>query len=89
MATAVMTEVFKSELPDQNTITHRAKENREATYTNAAIVEGLVMAQLALAQKDPAQAFKAATALKILSLAASALERLHATKLRALGLRCV
>jgi hypothetical protein len=44
------------------------------------------MAQLQNAQKDPTQAFKAATALKALSLAASALERLHATKSRALGL---
>ena len=44
------------------------------------------MAQLRIAQKDPTQAFKAATAVKMLSLAASALERLHATKSRALGL---
>jgi hypothetical protein len=41
------------------------------------------MAQLQNAQKDPRQAFKAATESKALSLAASALERLHATKLRA------
>jgi len=70
----------------QDTLFLRAKETREAAYTNAAIVEGLVMAQLALAQKDPTQASKAGPAMKVLSLAASALERLHATKLSALGL---
>ena len=58
----------------------------EATYTNATIIEDLIMAQLWIAQKDPTQAFKEATAVKMLSLAASALERLHATKSRALGL---
>ena len=41
---------------------------------------------LALAQKDPTQAFKAATAVKMLSLAAATLERTQAIKLRALGL---
>jgi hypothetical protein len=86
MAAAVQKEIFKEELGDQGTLVHRAKETRETAYANAKIVEELVMAQLQLAQKDPTQAFKAANALKALSLAASALERLHATKLRALGL---
>lgn len=35
------------------------------------------MAQLELAQKDTAQAFKAASAVKLLSLAAGGLDRLH------------
>ncbi len=82
----VQKEIFKDELGDQETLALRAKETREAAYTNAVIIEGLIMAQLALAQKDPTQAFKAGSALKALSLAASALERLHGTKLRALGL---
>src|SRR5665811_215617 len=86
MAAVVQKEIFKDELGDRDTLVFRAKETREATYANAKIVEGLIMAQLRIAQKDPTQAFKAATALKTLSLAASALERLHATKLRALGL---
>lgn len=82
----VQKEIFKDELGDQDTLVYRARETREATYANAKIVEELIMAQLGIAQKDPTQAFKAATALKTLSLAASALERLHATKSRALGL---
>jgi hypothetical protein len=86
MAAAVQKEIFKNELGDRDTLVFRAKETREATYANAKIIEGLIMAQLQNAQKDPTQALKAATALKALSLAASALERLHATKSRALGL---
>lgn len=86
MAAAVQKEIFKDELESPDTLVHRARETRETTYANAKIIEALMMAQLQFAQKDPTQAFKAATALKALSLAASALERLHATKSRALGL---
>jgi hypothetical protein len=86
MAAVVQKEIFKDELGDRDKLVIRAKETREATYANATIIEDLMMAQLQIAQKDPTQAFKAATALKALSLAASALERLHATKSRALGL---
>jgi hypothetical protein len=86
MAAVVQKEIFKDELGDPDSLIYRARETREATYANAKIIEDLMMAQLQNAQKDPHQAFKAATALKALSLAASALERLHATKLRALGL---
>ncbi len=86
MAAAVMTKVFKDELSDQDTLTHRAKETREAAYTNAVIIDGLIKAQLALAQKNPTQAFKAITALKMLSLAATTSERTQTIRLRALGL---
>jgi hypothetical protein len=85
MAAVVQKEIFK-ELGDHDTLVIRAKDTRETTYANAKIIEDLMMAQLAIAQKDPTKAFKAATALKALSLAASALERLRATKSRALGL---
>jgi hypothetical protein len=86
LAAVVMKEVLKGELGDQDKITHRAVETREAGYVNATIVEGLVMAQLALAQKDPTQAYKAITAMRMLSLAAGTLERLRALKWCALGL---
>jgi predicted DNA-binding protein YlxM (UPF0122 family) len=86
MAAVVEKEILKEELGDQDTLVLRAKATREVAYTNAVIVEDLIMAQLALAQKDPAQAFKAGTAVKMLALAAAALERLHATKKHALGL---
>lgn len=86
MAAAVKHEIFKDELVSSDILFNRAKETREATYANAEIIEALIMAQLQVSQNDPSQAFKAATALKALSLAASALERLHSTKTRALGL---
>jgi hypothetical protein len=49
-------------------------------------VETLIMAQLELAQKDPSQAFRAAGAVKLLSLAAAGLERLHNLKWTVLGM---
>lgn len=86
MAAAVMTKVFKDELSDQDTLNHRGKETREAAYTNAVIIDGLIKAQLALAQKNPSQAFKALTAFKMLSLASATSERTQTIRLRALGL---
>lgn len=85
MAAAAKEQVFRAELGDQDTIVARARETRERTYSNATRIEDLIMAQLELAQKDPAQAYKAAAAIKMLSLAASAVERLHDTKSRVLG----
>jgi hypothetical protein len=86
MAAVVKEAIFKEELGDQETLTRRAKETREAAYVSAVTVDGLVMAQLAFAQKDPSQAFKVATAIKTLALAAATLERTQSIRLRALGL---
>jgi hypothetical protein len=86
MAAVVQKEIFTKELGDEATLLHRAKEIRESTYTNAKIMMELIMAQLPNAKKNPAKAFTASTALRALALAASALERLHNTQLRALGL---
>jgi hypothetical protein len=86
MAAVVKKEIFKGELGSADTLVIRAKETREATYANAVIIESLAMGQLAMAQKDPTQAFKAATAMKMLSLAAATLERTQTIKWRALGL---
>ena len=86
MAAVVQKEVFKSELGDKDALVARAKETREAAYANAVTIQNLMMAQLQFAQKDPTQAFKATTAVKMLSLAAATLERVQAVKLRALGL---
>lgn len=86
IAAVVKENVFSQVLPDLDETTARAKATREAAYRNAVVVEELIMAQLAAAQKDPSQALKAAAALKALSLAASGLERIHDLKWRALGL---
>jgi hypothetical protein len=86
IATAVKEEIFKEELDDTDLTVKRAKDVREAAYTNAVAVEGLIMAQLQAAQKDPSQVLKAASAVKMLSLAAAGLERLHDLKWKALGM---
>jgi hypothetical protein len=86
LATSVKEELFKLELDGKDDLTQRARATRETAYNNAVKVETLIMAQLELAQKDPSRAFKAATAVKLLSLAAAGLERLHALKWSALGM---
>ncbi len=86
LAAAVQKEIFTGELSDQATLVHRAKEIRESTYTSAKRVRELMMAQVEIAQNDPTRAFKAGTTVKTLLHVASALQRLHATQLHALGL---
>ena len=86
MAAAVREEVLKEELGDHDRKVARAKDIRERAFRHANVVEDLVMAQLELAQRDPGQVLKAGAAIKMLSLAAGSLERLHDLKKRALGL---
>jgi hypothetical protein len=86
IAAAVKQEVFDTCLEDIDLIANRARETREAAYRNAVAVEGLIMAQLKLAQDDPAQALRVASSIKMLTLAAGGLERLHTLKQNALGL---
>jgi hypothetical protein len=86
LTAAVEKEVFRRELTDKDLLVEWARDIKERTYANAQVIENLVMAQLDLAQKDPSQAYKASSAMKILSLAASTLERTHQLKKTALGL---
>ena len=86
MAASVREEVLKEELGDPDLKVARAREIRERTFERANIVEDLIMQQLQLAQRDPTQVLRAGAALKMLSLAAGSLERLHEVKKRALGL---
>lgn len=86
LVAAVKQQVFTENLADPDLITSRAVETRETAYRNAVVVEGLIMAQLEAAQRDPSQALRAAGAIKALSLAAAGLERIHSLKWRALGL---
>jgi len=74
------------ELGDKDLTANRAREVRETAYENAKQIEQLVMAQIALAQREPGQILRVASALKGLSLAAGTLERLHGLKFRSLGL---
>lgn len=83
---AVRDAVLKDELPVKDQLVTRAKDTRERAYRHADIVQDLVMAQLEVIRNDPSQALRVNTALKALSLAAGALDRLHELKRRALGL---
>ncbi len=83
LATAVRQEV---ELASPDQLVERAKDIRERSYLNALTVENLVMAQLQLAEHDPSLVLRAGAAIKMLSLAAASLERLHTLKKSALGL---
>lgn len=86
LAAAVEKEIFRAELTDKDLLVERAKDIKERTFTNAQVIEKLVMAQLEQAQKDPSGAHKAASAMKMLSLASATLERLHHLKKTAIGL---
>jgi hypothetical protein len=86
LAASIEKEVFRAELTNKDLLVGRAKDIRERAYSNARVIENLIMAQLEQAQKDPSQAYKASSAMKILSLAASTLERTHQLKKTALGL---
>lgn len=86
MAVAAKEAIEAEDLSDRDRLVSRAKEIRERTYRHATAVEDLVMAQLEIAQHDPSQTHRVASALKATSLAAAALERLHGLKYRALGL---
>jgi hypothetical protein len=86
IAAAVKNKIFQSDLNNSEIVEERAKATRESSFINATIVEELIMGQLRTAQQDPSSAFKAASALKALSLAAAGLERLHNLKWHALGL---
>jgi len=86
IAAAVQAEIYSAASFDVETRAQLGKEAQASAYHNAVIIEGLVMAQLGEAQKNPENAFKAATAIKTLSLAAQAIERLNGVKRSALGL---
>ena len=86
LAASVRAEIFASLEIDKENRVRLGKESQVCAFQNAVTIERLVMAQLEEAKKTPENAFKAATAIKTLSLAAQALERLHGIKHAALGL---
>jgi hypothetical protein len=86
LAAAVKAEILEAELSDEGLLRQRAKDIQERTYRNAVRIEGLIMGQLAIAEKDPTQALRVSSALKALSLASNSLDRLHGVQQRALGL---
>jgi hypothetical protein len=86
LAISVKEKIYSNGLGDKDLTIQRARETREAAYTNACMVEGLMMGTLNAMQRDPSKTLGLTSKLKALSLAAAGLERLHGLKFRALGL---
>lgn len=86
IASVVQAQIYSAMNFDVETRVQLGKEAQTSAYQNAVAIERLVMAQLEEAQKTPENAFRAATAIKTLSLAAQALERVNGIKRSALGL---
>lgn len=86
IASAVQAQIYAAAGFDLEARVQLGKEAQASSYGNAVAIERLIMAQLQEAQTSPANAFKAATAIKTLSLAAQALERVNGIKRSALGL---
>lgn len=86
LAAQVVERVRQEQETQAETLTDRALAIREATYSNATKIERAIMERLDAAAADPAQTFAAAAAVKMLTNAAAALERLHTLKRSALGI---
>lgn len=86
LAGRVTERVLAATLPDEDVTTQRALEVRESAYANAVMIETMIVARLHAAAADPATTFAAAASVKMLGVAAAALERLHGLKRAALGL---
>ena len=86
VAAAVQQAVFADIFEDPAVARAKGREARAAAYENASKIEGLIMAQVTEAQKDPSNAYRASSALRMLALATQALERAHSMKWASLGL---
>ncbi|MEZ0253478.1 MAG: hypothetical protein ACAH20_21395 [Methylobacteriaceae bacterium] len=86
LAATVVARVKKEQESDVTTLTERALTIRETTYDNAAKIERMIVERLDAAAADPDQTYAAAAAVKMLTNAAAALERLHTLKRSALGI---
>lgn len=86
LAAKVAVRVKEQQESDVGTLTERALAIRETTYGNAAKIERMIVERLDAAAADPDQTYAAAAAVKMLTNAAAALERLHTLKRNALGI---
>jgi hypothetical protein len=86
LATAVQEAVFADIFEDPVALRAKGRDARSAAFENAGRIERLVMAQVDESLKDPANAYRAASAIRALSLAAQAIERTHKIRWAALGL---
>ena len=86
LAAQVVARVKKEQEAEADSLTERALTTRETTYNNAAKIERMIVERLDAAAADPEQTYAAAAAVKMLTNAAAALERLHTLKRNALGI---
>jgi hypothetical protein len=86
LAAQVVARVKEEQAADVDTLVERAQTIRETAYANAVRVERAIMDRIDAAAADPSQTFAASAAIKMLTNAAAALERLHTLKRSALGI---
>lgn len=86
LATKITERVLTAALPDEDATTQRALEVRESAYANAVMIEAMIVDRLRTAAADPTTTFATSASVKMLGVAAAALERLHGLKRAALGL---
>ncbi|KAB1068554.1 hypothetical protein [Methylobacterium planeticum] len=86
LAAQVVSRVRAEREAQVDTLAERALAIGQTTYDHAAKVERMIVDRLDAAAADPDQTFAAAAAVKMLTNAAAALERLHTLKRSALGI---
>lgn len=86
LAREVKAEIFSRASENMKDIARLAGESKRQAYVNSLAIEGLLMEQLQIAASTPAEAYRTATAIKSLALAAQTTERLLGIKYKALGL---
>lgn len=86
IALGIKAEIFSQASANMQDIAKLAGEAKRQAYVNAKAIEGLLMEQLQVAASTPSEAYRTATAIKSLALAAQTTERLLGIKYKALGL---
>ena len=86
MIAAVATErVIAAEVGDYQSRVELARSARMQTVKDAERMRSLLMAQIGMTEREPDNAFKAVAAIKALTMAAAAIERLHNVTVTALN----
>ena len=85
-AREVKEEVFAKELPEKDITVERGRETREVAYLDCVSIQQAIMRQVDEIKSNPENAYRAASVVKALGIAAAGIERLCTTRLRSLGL---
>lgn len=86
LALEVKAEIFSRASENMKDIAKLAGETKRQAYVSSLAIESLLLEQLKIAASTPAEAYRTATTIKSLALAAQATERLLGIKYKALGL---